>query len=57
MIHYPQHFPADLQQAAEAAGKDFCPENKTELEIQQLWELWLKWDSHLLVEFARRFLQ
>ena len=56
MSHYSRFFPSDLQAAAEAAGKDFCPEDKTELEIQLLWELWLEWDGDDLVEFVQRFL-
>lgn len=56
MNHYSRFFPSDLQEAAEAADKDFRPEEKTELEIQQLWELWLKWDGDDLVKFAQEFL-
>lgn len=55
--HYPPYFPADLQEAADAAGKDFPLENKTEEDLQQYWALWLKWDGDDLVEFARQFLK
>ena len=57
MNHYPHYFPADLQEAADAAGKDFPLENKTEEDLQQYWALWLKWDGDDLVEFARQFLK
>ena len=43
MKNYPYYFPADLQEMAEALGKEFDLERKTEAEIQQYWELWQNW--------------
>ena len=40
MEKYLEDFICDLQEAAEAAGKDFDPATRTELEIRQLWELY-----------------
>ena len=40
MEKYLEDFICNLQEAAEAAGKDFDPETHTELEIRQLWELY-----------------
>lgn len=37
---YDRDFLDELQMAAEAAGKDFDPATRTELEIRQLWELY-----------------
>lgn len=56
MVHYPHYFPANLQEAAEAVGKAFDPETRTEEEIQQLYELWMKWNGFDLRVFAREFL-
>ena len=56
MIPYHKSFPADLQEAAEYAGKKFDPAAKTEEEIQQLFELWMKWNGYELRVFAREFL-
>lgn len=56
MIHYPRYFPASLQEAAEAVGKTFDPETRTEEEIQQLYELWVRWNGFDLRVFARELL-
>lgn len=40
MDHYPETFLHLLQEAAENVGKEFRPEDHTEEEVQQLWELW-----------------
>lgn len=40
MEKYLEDFICDLQEAAEAAGKDFDPATRTELELRQLWELY-----------------
>ena len=59
MKHYPNFFPADLQEAAGAVGKDFPLECKTEAEIQQYWELWLAWrkkHGNDPIEFAKQTL-
>lgn len=56
MVHYPPYFPANLQEAAEAVGKAFDPETRTEEEIQQLYELWVRWNGFDLRVFAREFL-
>lgn len=57
MNRYPPYFPANLQEAADAAGKDFPLENKTEEDLQQYWELWMELEGDDLVEFARQFLK
>ena len=56
MVHYPPYFPANLQESAEAVGKTFDPETRTEEEIQQLYELWVRWNGFDLRVFAREFL-
>ena len=53
MSRYPYYFPAELQEAAEAAGKKFSPEEKTEQEIQQLWDLWEVSEWISFTEFFR----
>lgn len=53
MSRYPYYFPAELQEAVEAAGKTFPPEEKTEQEIQQLWELWEVSEGISFTEFVR----
>lgn len=40
MEKYLEDFICNLQEAAEAAGKDFDQATRTELEIRQLWELY-----------------
>lgn len=40
MEKYLEDFICNLQEAAEAVGKDFDPAAHTELEIRQLWELY-----------------
>ena len=37
---YDRDFLDELQMAAEAAGIEFDPTTRTELEIEQLWELY-----------------
>lgn len=53
MSRYPYYFPAELQEAAEAVGKSFPLEEKTEQEIQQLWELWVAAEGISFTEFVR----
>ena len=55
MIRYPYYFPTELQEAAEAVGKSFPLEEKTEQEIQQLWDLWVAAEGIDFVEFVRRY--
>lgn len=54
MSRYPYYFPAELQEAAEAVGKSFSLEEKTEQEIQQLWDLWVAAEGIGFTEFVRR---
>lgn len=53
MSRYPYYFPAELQEAAEAVGKSFPLEEKTEQEIQQLWDLWVAAEGISFTEFFR----
>ena len=46
MEKYLEDFICNLQEAAEAAGKDFDPAAHTELEIRQLWELYTEISIH-----------
>lgn len=53
MSRYPYYFPAELQEAVEAVRKSFPLEEKTEQEIQQLWDLWVAAEGISFTEFVR----
>lgn len=56
MEKYLEEFVCNLQEAAEAAGKDFDPATRTELEIEQLYALY-EAEGKPMEEFVREHMR